>query len=116
MASEYEISDDELLDTADDPAQAASLHKALRTIAANPSVGPQLQEMAKDILSGRVGMREAVQSERYLSAIGARLDDMRAAAENMSPAERERSQARAEKMIEEREEREREAAGGGRRR
>jgi len=103
MAAEREIEDDELLDVADNPEQARQLHKALRTIADNPSVGKPLQEMAKDVLSGRVGMREVVQSDRYLGIIGNRLGQMREAAENMSPKQREQSEARAEKLIEERE-------------
>jgi hypothetical protein len=100
MAAEREITDDELLDVADNPAQAASLHKALRTIANNPSVGPQLQEMARAVLSGRIGMREAFQSDRYLGAIGDRLTQIREAAERMSPEERRASEERARKMRE----------------
>ncbi|WP_354639640.1 hypothetical protein [Kitasatospora camelliae] len=106
MGVDREIEDDELLDVADNPAQAASLHKALRVLAANPSVGRELQEMAKDVLGGRVGMKELIESDRFLGAIGGRLSEMRDAAEHLSPAEREASEARARKMIEEREEEE----------
>ncbi|GAA3043975.1 hypothetical protein GCM10020229_64060 [Kitasatospora albolonga] len=95
-----EITDDELLDVADNPAQARELHRALRTLADNDSVGPQLQQMARDVLSGRVGMREVVESDRYLNAIGERLGQMRTAAENLSPADREASEARAVKLRE----------------
>ncbi|MFI5528020.1 hypothetical protein ACIA8O_05620 [Kitasatospora sp. NPDC051853] len=95
-----EITDDELLDVADNPAQARELHRALRTLADNDSVGPQLQQMARDVLTGRVGMREVVESDRYLNAIGERLGQMRTAAENLSPAEREASDARAVKLRE----------------
>ena len=107
MAAEREIGDDELLEVADNPEQAASLHKALRTIAHTPSLGPELQGMAKDVLSGRIGMRDVIGSDRYMHAIGDRLGQIREAAENMSPEERRRSDARAEKMVREAEEDER---------
>ncbi|MFJ1796867.1 hypothetical protein [Kitasatospora griseola] len=95
-----EISDEELLDVADNPAQAAELHRALRTIAKTDGVGPELQQMAREVLSGRIGMRDVVESDRYLSAIGARLGEMRTAAENMSPEERAASEKRAVKLRE----------------
>ncbi|WP_043912128.1 hypothetical protein [Kitasatospora griseola] len=95
-----EISDEELLDVADNPAQAAELHRALRTIAKADGVGPELQQMAREVLSGRIGMRDVVESDRYLSAIGARLGEMRTAAENMSPEERAASEKRAVKLRE----------------
>ncbi|GJF28720.1 hypothetical protein KNE206_14200 [Kitasatospora sp. NE20-6] len=108
MAAEREIGDDELLEVADNPEQAASLHKALRTIANTPALGPELQGMAKDVLSGRIGMQDVIGSDRYMHAIGDRLGQMREAAENMSPEDRRKSEARAEKMIREAEEAERE--------
>ncbi|MFF4648452.1 hypothetical protein [Streptomyces sp. NPDC001380] len=104
MAREHEIDDTELLDVADDLGQAASLHKALRTIAANPSVGPELQDMAKGVLSGRIGMKDVIASDRYLDALGDRLGKIREAAEDMTPEERRRSEQRAERMLREAEE------------
>lgn len=95
-----EITDDELLDVADNPAQARDLHRALRTIADSDAVGGELQQMARDVLTGRVGMREVVESDRYLSAIGERLGQMRTAAENLSPEQREASEDRAVKLRE----------------
>ncbi|RKE23318.1 hypothetical protein [Streptomyces sp. TLI_171] len=95
-----EISDEELLDVADNPHQAAELHRALRTLAKTDSVGPELQQMARDVLTGRIGMRDIVESDRYLSAIGNRLGEMREAAENMSPEERAASEKRAVKLRE----------------
>ncbi|MGW4805220.1 hypothetical protein [Kitasatospora sp. NPDC004272] len=95
-----EITDDELLDVADNPEQAAELHRALRTLAKNDKVGPELRQMAREVLSGRIGMRDVIESDRYLSAIGARLGEMRTAAENLSPEEREASDRRAVKLRE----------------
>ncbi|OKJ03355.1 hypothetical protein [Kitasatospora sp. CB01950] len=97
---EPEISDADLLDVADNPSQAAELHRALRTIAKTDGVGPELQQMAREVLSGRIGMRDVVESDRYLSAIGARLGEMRTAAENLSPEERAESEKRAVKLRE----------------
>ncbi|MEW1913118.1 hypothetical protein AB0442_32615 [Kitasatospora sp. NPDC085895] len=112
MAEEREIGDDELLDVADNPTQAASLHKALRTLANNSNVGPELQEMAKSVLSGRIGMRDVIESDRYMHAITGRLGEIHDAAEHLSPEERRRSEERAEKLVREREESENGAAKG----
>ncbi|MEU2628729.1 MULTISPECIES: hypothetical protein [Kitasatospora] len=104
MAEEHEIGDDELLDVADNPTQAASLHKALRTLANNSNVGPELQEMAKGVLSGRIGMKDVIESDRYMHAITGRLGEIHDAAEHLSPEDRRRSEERAEKMVREQEE------------
>ncbi|GAA2741564.1 MULTISPECIES: hypothetical protein [Kitasatospora] len=101
MASEYEISDDELMEVADNPAQAAELHKALRTLASNPKVGGELQALAREALSGRIGIAEMIQSPRYLDAVGVKLEEMRRAADDMSPEERKASDERARKMRDE---------------
>lgn len=96
-----EISDEDLLDVADNPAQARELRRALKTLSDADSVGPELQRMARDVLAGRVGMREVVQSDAYLGAIGERLGQMRADAEKMTPEQREASEVRAVKLREE---------------
>ncbi|MDH6127191.1 hypothetical protein [Kitasatospora sp. GP82] len=106
MGAEREIADEELMEVGYDAEQAHRLHKALRTIADNPSVGEGLQRMAKDVLSGRVGMTDVVKSDGYLGLIGDRLAEMRKAAEELTPEERAESEKRAQKLREEQEERE----------
>ncbi|MFB7664556.1 hypothetical protein ACFC1R_11520 [Kitasatospora sp. NPDC056138] len=108
MSAEREIADEELMEVGYDAEQAHRLHKALRTIADNPSVGDGLQRMAKDVLSGRVSMNEVVRSDGYLGLIGDRLSQMHKAAEELTPEEQAESERRAEKMRQEYEQEERE--------
>ncbi|MGW1837182.1 hypothetical protein [Streptomyces sp. BBFR2] len=91
MSNERQIQDEDLMDVAQDPEQAHRLRKALKTLADNPSVGGPLQEMAKEVLAGRIGMKEAIQTPMYMDAIGDRIGEMRRAAENQTMAEREES-------------------------
>ncbi|MFH8408058.1 hypothetical protein ACH4FX_25150 [Streptomyces sp. NPDC018019] len=107
---ERQIQDEDLMDVAHDREQAHRLRKALQTLATNPNVGGKLQEMAKEVLSGRIGMKDAIQSEEYMGAIGDRMNEMRRAAENQTQAEREASReqfAKWQKEQEEKEDRER---------
>ncbi|WP_282204167.1 hypothetical protein [Kitasatospora fiedleri] len=95
-----EIADGDLLEVAGDPAQTTELQRTLRTLATNDKVSLELREMAREVLTGLIGMREKTESDRYLSAISARLDEMRTAAENLSPEERAASEKRAVKLRE----------------
>lgn len=83
-----EISDADLMDVAADPAQARRLHKALRTLADTPDADGRLKEMAREVLSGRLGMREALGSGAYLGAIGDRVAELKRADERLTPEER----------------------------
>lgn len=106
-----EIKADDLMDAADNEEQALSLHRALRTMRDNPSVGGDLQEMAREVLSGRIGMKDAIQTDKYMDAMGVKLGEMREAAERQTPEEREAEAAKFERWErEQREEEERERA------
>lgn len=89
MSRDREIDDSELMDVAQDPEQAHRLHKALRTMSSNPNVDGRLQEMAKEVLSGRIGMRDVIETERYMGALGDRMQEIRRAAENETLADKE---------------------------
>ncbi|MFE7314803.1 hypothetical protein ACFU7T_17230 [Streptomyces sp. NPDC057555] len=107
---ERQIQDEDLMDVAHDHEQAHRLRKALKVLADNPNVGGPLQEMAKEVLSGRLGMKEAIQTPGYMDALGDRLTQIRQAAENQTAAEREESRAKFaewQKKQEEEEDRER---------
>ncbi|MGW7492251.1 hypothetical protein [Streptomyces sp. NPDC054786] len=91
MSNERQIQDEDLMDVAQDPEQAHRLRKALKVLADNPNVGGKLQEMAKEVLSGRIGMKDAIQTPGYMDAIGDRLGEIRRAAEDQTMAEREES-------------------------
>ncbi|MFJ9618865.1 hypothetical protein [Streptomyces noursei] len=94
MSNERQIQDDDLMDVAHDHEQAARLRKALKVLAENPKVGGKLQEMAQEVLSGRMGMKEAIETPGYMDALGDRMNQIRHAAENQTMAEREESRAK----------------------
>lgn len=91
MSNERQIQDEDLMDVAADPEQAHRLRKALKTLADNPNVGGKLQEMAREVLSGRIGMKDAIDTPSYMEAIGDRMGEIRRAAEDQTQAEREAS-------------------------
>ncbi|MFJ6747642.1 hypothetical protein ACIQNI_05490 [Streptomyces sp. NPDC091266] len=91
MSNEREIQDQDLMDVAQDEEQAHRLRKALKTLSDNPNVGGKLQEMAREVLSGRIGMKDAIETPRYMDALGDRMQEIRRAAENQTQAEREAS-------------------------
>ncbi|MDT0458251.1 hypothetical protein RM550_21335 [Streptomyces sp. DSM 41527] len=91
MSNERQIQDEDLMDVAHDPEQAHRLRKALKVLADNPHVGGKLQEMAREVLSGRIGMKDAIATPGYMDALGDRMTEIRRAAENQTMAEREES-------------------------
>ncbi|WP_328384152.1 hypothetical protein OHS81_09205 [Streptomyces sp. NBC_00400] len=91
MSNERQIQDEDLMDVAQDPEQAHRLRKALKVLADNPHVGGKLQEMAQEVLSGRIGMKDAIATPGYMDALGDRMNEIRRAAENQTMAEREES-------------------------
>lgn len=97
MSREREIDDSELMDVAQDPEQAHRLHKALRTMSSNPNVDGRLQQMAKEVLSGRIGMRDVIQTETYMDALGDRMQEIRRAAEDETLAEKEAKKDKVER-------------------
>lgn len=105
-SGDREIDDSELMDVAQDPEQAQSLHKALRTLANNPNVHGPLQEMAQGILSGRMGMTDAIKDERYMDALGDRMTEIRHAAESQTMEDREAERGKREEWARKREEEE----------
>ncbi|MFI9051353.1 hypothetical protein [Streptomyces sp. NPDC053427] len=103
MSNDREIRDEDLMDVAADPEQAYRLRKALKTLSDNPNVGGKLKEMAQEVLSGRIGMKEAIETPSYMDAIGDRMNEMRRAAENQTMAEREESREKYAKWQQEQE-------------
>ncbi len=89
MADERQVDEAELMDVADDPEQARRLHKALRTIGSSSSLDGPLREMSQKVLRGDIGMKDAIETDKYTEAIYSRLRTMRTAAENQSHADRQ---------------------------
>jgi hypothetical protein len=94
MADDRQIGEDELLDVADNPEQARSLHRALRTISASPSLEGPVRDMARHVLRGDMGMKDAIETERYREAVLSRIHEIRTAAENQTFAERQANKER----------------------
>ncbi|MGW3120283.1 hypothetical protein ACWDBW_24590 [Streptomyces sp. NPDC001107] len=91
MTADREIQDEELMGIAQDPEQALRLRRSLRTISGANSLDPTLREMASEVLSGRVDVKDAFQDPRYTEAVFQRLHEMRRVAEDQTHAERRQS-------------------------
>ncbi|PLW71168.1 hypothetical protein GQS52_02945 [Streptomyces sp. SCUT-3] len=111
MSKEREIGEEDLMADAVDRQQARRLHRALRTLRDDPSVDAPLKEMAREVLSGRTTMGDAIRSDRYLGALGSRLAELKRVDDGLSPEERERRREQAEKFFREQEEAEQEESG-----
>lgn len=83
------MSADEITDIAGgDPAMAKVLRESLRHLATG-AAGPALQEMANDVLDGRITLREAVRHDHYAAALTERLDAFTEWHDSLSPQERQ---------------------------
>ncbi|MFM9372090.1 hypothetical protein [Streptomyces sp. Da 82-17] len=76
--------------TGGDEARARALRKTLQRLADSDKAGPALQEMAREVLSGRIGLREAMRVGAYADALGEKLAEGRRAYEAIPCEERER--------------------------
>ncbi|MBT2421262.1 hypothetical protein J7F01_33880 [Streptomyces sp. ISL-22] len=100
MSAERQIGDADLMDIAQDEARARALRKSLQRLADSPSANGALQEMAREVLSGRVGLREALRVGAYSDALGERIALARREYEQQSPEELEQQRAEAERYLE----------------
>lgn len=85
--AEREVGDEEFLDVAKDPARARALRKSLKRLAEDDR-GGALQEMAREVLAGRIGLREAVSNTAYREALSERARSGFQALGEMSEADR----------------------------
>ncbi|MFI9764888.1 hypothetical protein ACIHFB_43985 [Streptomyces sp. NPDC051963] len=92
------VSDAEFQSSTRDQVQARALRKQLQQLAGG-GAGEVLQEMSKEILSGRLGLREAMRVTAYAEALGERTRTFREAWEQMTPEERENQQAEARRFL-----------------
>lgn len=106
MKDERDIQEEILMEDLEDPTQARDVRRSLDQLRKNPDVDQRLQQMARELLSGRTGLKDIIENPTYMAALG---DSMRTLQENsarMTPEEEERAKAEAERYFE----REREAA------
>ncbi|MET9494915.1 hypothetical protein [Streptomyces sp. NPDC006552] len=102
------------MDLTDDPVQQRLLRKALEVFHRGDS-GPVLKEMAREVLAGRVGLREATRIPAYAEAVIDQGRDFRRQWEAMPDAERESLAQQGERHVaEERALLKAERSGGGR--
>lgn len=95
-----QVDDSEFLDIAHDPAEARVVRKALEQIAGG-GAGEAMKEMAQEILSGRIGIRQAVQVSAYSDAMAEKGQEFREQWDALSQRERDERVAQGEKFLEE---------------
>jgi hypothetical protein len=94
VKDEQSIDDTDLLDIAHgDQVRARSLRNALMKLA--DSDDPALRELGREVLSGRIGIREAVRSPAYAEALSKGVESARRHHEQSSPEERREQEAAA---------------------
>lgn len=89
MPDEPRIGDADLMNiTGGDRARARSLRKALQKLADDHAPDDPLREMAREVLSGRTGLREAARIPAYAEALGDRMVQGFREYDRLSPGER----------------------------
>ncbi|MFG2093704.1 hypothetical protein [Streptomyces sp. NPDC048612] len=113
------VDDSEFLEITRDPAAASIMRKSLEQLAKG-GAGDVLKEMADEILSGRVGVRDAVSIPVYANHMIDKLQASKQEWDSLSEMDRERLAADGERFlegerreIEESEREKRDAAGRG---
>lgn len=96
--TDAEVDDAEFLTDTRDRVQARALRKQLQQLAGGEA-GGTLQEMAKEVLAGRVGLREALRVPDYAEALGQRVNTFREAWERMSPEEQKAQRDEAQRFL-----------------
>ncbi|MFG2782649.1 hypothetical protein ACGFY7_33020 [Streptomyces prunicolor] len=119
MPDELRIGDADLMDiTGGDQARARSLRKALQKLADDRAPDDPLRELAREVLSGRTGLREAARVPAYAEALGDRMVQGFREYDSLSPGERVDQEAAARAYLAEQAaeiEEERSARDAGRR-
>ncbi|WP_030239450.1 MULTISPECIES: hypothetical protein [unclassified Streptomyces] len=98
--SERQVGDEEFLDIAGSQAEARLLRKALQQLS-DGGAGQALQEMAREVLSGRMGLREAVSQGAYGGELIDKTESFRRDWESMSDREREELAEHGRQLIDE---------------
>ncbi|TXS42011.1 hypothetical protein EAO75_34070 [Streptomyces sp. uw30] len=100
-SSDKRVDDSEFLEmTQQDPAQAKILKQSLEHLASGLG-GPALKEMAQEVLSGRMGLREAANVSAYAEEAVERSAPLAEKWASMSDSEREALAVDGERRIEE---------------
>ncbi|GLW19071.1 hypothetical protein Stsp01_58140 [Streptomyces sp. NBRC 13847] len=95
---ENEVGDEEFMALAKDQARARALRTSMQRLAGQSGNGA-LQEMAREVLSGRVGLREALQVGAYREALQEKARAGMRAIDGMSAAERGEAEAEGQRQL-----------------
>ncbi|MEU1941714.1 hypothetical protein ACFW95_26230 [Streptomyces sp. NPDC059474] len=89
---------EEFLFIAPDPGVALLVKKQLEGLAAGKG-GEVLKEMATEVLTGRIGLREAMQVPAYEQELATNIDKFQSHWDNMSSEARSQAQAAADRFL-----------------
>ncbi|MET8471000.1 hypothetical protein ABZY90_07215 [Streptomyces sp. NPDC006422] len=81
------------------PERAQDVLRSMRALADNPKMDDRVREMARGVLSGDLTLREAVLSDVYMDALGARVGEAVKAAQSLSPEEEQKSEERFQALL-----------------
>ncbi|MBU7596068.1 hypothetical protein JGS22_000075 [Streptomyces sp. P38-E01] len=104
MKDERDIQEENLMEDLEDPMQARDVRRSLEQLRTIPGVDPRLQEMARELLSGRTGLKDIIENPRYLAALGDNMRELQERDDRMTPEERERSKEQAAEFFRQQEE------------
>ncbi|MFG2136164.1 hypothetical protein [Streptomyces sp. NPDC048650] len=96
--SEKYVDDSEFEDVSGSPAEARATRKALELVAGG-GAGDTLKEMAQEVLTGRVGFREALNISAYTDSMIEQAQSTRERWDGLSEREREAMAAAGEKHL-----------------
>ncbi|MFG2399087.1 hypothetical protein [Streptomyces lydicus] len=98
--SEPRVGDDEFVPLTRDPAMARMLRKQLEVLADGKG-GEVLAEMAREVLSGRIGLREAVQVGAYEEELVRNVGSFQQKWDEMSAEERAHAEKEGARFLQE---------------
>ncbi|MFI6767090.1 hypothetical protein [Streptomyces sp. NPDC050355] len=97
---EEHVDESEFSDLAKSPAEARAVKKALEMVAGG-GAGDALKEMAQEVLTGRIGLQEALNVSAYTEQIAQQSDSVRERWDGMSESQREALAAAGDRHLEE---------------
>jgi cell division protein ZapA (FtsZ GTPase activity inhibitor) len=97
---EKHVDESEFADMAGSPAEARAIRKALEMVAGG-GAGGTLKEMAQEVLTGRIGLREALNVSAYTEQMVDQTQSIRERWDGLSGREREAMAAAGEGYLEE---------------
>ncbi|WP_310729172.1 hypothetical protein [Streptomyces sp. N2A] len=98
--NELRVGDDEFMSVTRDPAMARVLRKQLEALADGKG-GDVLAEMAREVLSGRIGLREAVRVGAYEEELVQNVGKFQQKWDEMSAEERSQAEKEGARFLEE---------------